>query len=464
MVDVRTLVETRYEQLSPGLFDAVLASPTELHPLATEVATGAAVDLAPTIVDPPSLRRALRASAGLPLLAGPPVAVDGRRFVDAGLAAAIPVRAAVKQGATHVLVLRSRRAGEAATAPGRVSGALGAALLRRIDPALARAFLARAPARPPTRRCWPATKPTPSCARTSSPCAQRRTRRSRRVWTRTSPWWPLAWRPDAWRSTPRSTRGPSVARNAHETWGGRYMSSLEPGATLPDYELPDHESVPRKLSELQGDDPMILTLARGHYCPKEHQQHLELAAHYPKINVAYTAIATISTDEHHTLQEFRNSVGAVWPFLSDPGRIVQKDLDIQEYTDPDNDPMIPHTLVLKPGLVIHRVYNGYWFWGRPSFAELRQDLRAASGEIRPDWDLSTPGLRERWDSGDMSPFHGWDKREASTTAPAALSGLSRQFGAPLRRQRATARRAPRRAWPTTPRIEPITSSGCSSWM
>ena len=29
---------------------------------------------------------------------------------------------------------------------------------------------------------------------------------------------------------------------------------------------------------------MILTLARGHYCPKEHQQHLELAANYPKIN------------------------------------------------------------------------------------------------------------------------------------------------------------------------------------
>ena len=38
------------------------------------------------------------------------------------------------------------------------------------------------------------------------------------------------------------------------------------------------EDVTRKLSELQGDDPMIPTLARGHYCPKEHQQHLELAA------------------------------------------------------------------------------------------------------------------------------------------------------------------------------------------
>ena len=95
-------------------------------------------------------------------------------------------------------------------------------------------------------------------------------------------------------------------------------SDIVPGGIFPDYELPDHTSTPRRLSELQGDDPLILTLARGHYCPKEHQQHLELAAFYPKIAVAYTQIATISTDDHHTLQEFRASVGAQWPFLSDP--------------------------------------------------------------------------------------------------------------------------------------------------
>src|SRR5580693_6184932 len=73
---------------------------------------------------------------------------------------------------------------------------------------------------------------------------------------------------------------------------------------------------------------------------KEHQQHLELAAFYPKIAVAYTQIATISTDDHHTLQEFRASVGAQWTFLSDPERTVQKDLDIAEYTDPEHNPMI----------------------------------------------------------------------------------------------------------------------------
>ena len=176
-------------------------------------------------------------------------------------------------------------------------------------------------------------------------------------------------------------------------------SDIVPGAIFPDYELPDHTGTQRKLSELQGDDPLVLTLARGHYCPKEHQQHLELAAFYPKIAVAYTQIATIATDDHHTLQEFRASVGAQWTFLSDPDRTVQKDLDIQEYTDPENNPMIPHTLVLKPGLVIHSIYNGYWFWGRPSVIDLWHDLRAVTNEIRPDWDLSTPGLREAWNAG-----------------------------------------------------------------
>jgi peroxiredoxin len=195
-------------------------------------------------------------------------------------------------------------------------------------------------------------------------------------------------------------------------------SDIVPGGVFPDYALPDHTSTVRTLSELQGDDPMVLTLARGHYCPKEHQQHLELAANYPKIAVAYTQVVTIATDEHHTLQEFRASVGAQWTFLSDPGRIVQKDLDIAEYTDPENDPMIPHTLVLKPGLVVHSIYNGYWFWGRPSFYDLWQDLREATREIRPDWDLSKPGLREAWAADNYAKFHGWDKKSAEPTATA----------------------------------------------
>lgn len=54
--------------------------------------------------------------------------------------------------------------------------------------------------------------------------------------------------------------------------------------------------------------------------------------------------------------------------------------------------------------------NGYWFWGRPSFGDLWHDLRDATRESRPDWDLSTPGLREAWEANDRSHFHGWDKQ------------------------------------------------------
>jgi hypothetical protein len=47
-------------------------------------------------------------------------------------------------------------------------------------------------------------------------------------------------------------------------------SDIVPGRIFPGYELFDHAGKARKLSQLQGDDPLILTLVRGHYCPKEH--------------------------------------------------------------------------------------------------------------------------------------------------------------------------------------------------
>jgi peroxiredoxin len=180
---------------------------------------------------------------------------------------------------------------------------------------------------------------------------------------------------------------------------------IVPGARFPDFELTDHTRQRRRLSELQGDDPMILILSRGQFCPKDHQQHLELAAFYPKLAVSYTRIVTISTDNLLELNEFRQSVGVPWTFLSDSRRVVQKDLDIAEYSDPKHNPMIPHTLVLEPALIIHKIYNGYWFWGRPSPEELRRDLREVFMKVRPDWDLAAPGLREAWEAGERSRFY-----------------------------------------------------------
>jgi len=109
VVDVRSLVEVVYQSVFPMDFASVLASPVEYHPLATDAVTGESTDLRPLIADPVELRLALRASASLPFLAGPPVKLRDRRFYDAGVAESIPFRTPVAQGATHVLVLRSRR-------------------------------------------------------------------------------------------------------------------------------------------------------------------------------------------------------------------------------------------------------------------------------------------------------------------------------------------------------------------
>lgn len=177
-------------------------------------------------------------------------------------------------------------------------------------------------------------------------------------------------------------------------------ADMIPGAKLPDYELPDEDAKKRTLSELQGNDPMIVQLSRGNFCPKEHQHHAELVGLYPKIAVAYTKIVTIVTDTILGTNEFKRAVGAEWTFLADAGRKVPKDLDIEEYTDARHNPTIPYTFVLEPGLVINKIYNGYWFWGRPSADDLWHDMREIFRKVRPDWDLSTPGLREAWDKGD----------------------------------------------------------------
>ena len=190
-------------------------------------------------------------------------------------------------------------------------------------------------------------------------------------------------------------------------------SNIVIGARFPDYELSDQSGRRQRLSEIQGGDPMILVLSRGHFCPKDRRQLRNLVELYPEIKVAYTKVVTISTDNLLETNEMRDALGAAWPFLSDPGRVVQKDLDIAEYTDPHHDPMIPYTFVLAPELEIAAIYNGYWYWGRPSNDDLRRDLRDVTRRIRPDWDLGAAGLREAWLQGERDQFspYGRSMRE-----------------------------------------------------
>ena len=193
-------------------------------------------------------------------------------------------------------------------------------------------------------------------------------------------------------------------------------AEIVPGAVFPDFELSDHTGKHRKLSELQGADPMILMLSRGGYCPKDRRQLEGLLGLHREMEVGYCRLVTITTDNLLETNELRSGLDAHWPFLSDPGRKVQKDLDIAEYTDPTHNPMIPHTIVLEPGLVVFKVYNGYWFFGRPTVEELRQDLRAVLRKCRPDWDITTPDLKAAWERGEKTRFYPYGKRHTEVFA------------------------------------------------
>lgn len=134
VVDLQYLINVLYTHLLPIDFAAVLASSVALHPLATDAATGRSVDLEPLIADVPTLKDALRASSCLPVMAGPPVSVGGRLFLDGGVAEPVPVRTAVTDGATHVLVFRTRRADEPSTPPGALAGRITSGWFRRHAP------------------------------------------------------------------------------------------------------------------------------------------------------------------------------------------------------------------------------------------------------------------------------------------------------------------------------------------
>ena len=109
-------------------------------------------------------------------------------------------------------------------------------------------------------------------------------------------------------------------------------------------------------------------------------------------------------------------------------------LDIREYTDEHHAATVPHTLVLAPGLVIDKVYVGYWFWGRPSPRSAAEDLQDLHRRIEPDFDPpTTPGARAAY---------------AAATARAA-SKRSPAMAARCRSARSSGRQARRHA-PSTP--------------
>ena len=108
VIDFDVLFETLIATRKPLSFEA-LASGPELRILAASLETLTLRVLA-DFADVEELMLAVRASAALPRLGGIPPVVGEERMTDGGLLEPIPFRTALEEGATHVLVLRTRPA------------------------------------------------------------------------------------------------------------------------------------------------------------------------------------------------------------------------------------------------------------------------------------------------------------------------------------------------------------------
>ena len=176
------------------------------------------------------------------------------------------------------------------------------------------------------------------------------------------------------------------------------MSNITVGARLPDFELPDENGDLHRLSELQGDDLLVLMLGRGEHCPRERQHQREMLRFHEWCPVAFTEVVTVLPNNLHDTYKMKIATGAHWTYLADVDLEVQTVLGIEEYTDTIHDATVPHTLVLSPGLVVEKVYVGYWFWGRPSPYQLWLDLQEVSRRLKPDFDPTTAEARAAWEA------------------------------------------------------------------
>lgn len=161
---------------------------------------------------------------------------------------------------------------------------------------------------------------------------------------------------------------------------------LKVGSKFPDFELPDQDGVPRRLSDLVGNCPAVLIFSRGHYCPKDRRQLTNYVRDLqPEFRVNYCRMITVSVDDRLNTNEMRTALAADWPFLSDPDRRLLHELQMTDRSDPGHGEVyIPYSFILDHNRIIHKIYNGWWFLGRPTCDDIRQDLRAVMSK-RDDW-------------------------------------------------------------------------------
>jgi len=142
IVDLGFLLDDVARQRKPLAVDRVIGAASPLTIIATDVADESATAFR-GFTDGRRLFEALRAGATMPVVAGAPQEIDGRRYLDASLSQPIPLHSAEQDGHTHVLVLMTR-SGAMAARPSAFDRYFVGPRLRRVSPALALRYLDRA--------------------------------------------------------------------------------------------------------------------------------------------------------------------------------------------------------------------------------------------------------------------------------------------------------------------------------
>lgn len=166
---------------------------------------------------------------------------------------------------------------------------------------------------------------------------------------------------------------------------------LQVGNKFPDFELPDHTGEVRKLSKIMRGFPTVLIFSRGYFCPKDRRQMQNYVDYLqPETRVNYSKMVTVSVDDRNDTIETRDMLMADWPFLMDPDRKLLHELEMVDLIDPAySEIYIPYTFILDRDRAIYKIYNGWWFLGRPTAEEIRMDLRELMSR-RDDWVYQDP--------------------------------------------------------------------------
>ena len=138
LVSLDFVLDVVLEQRNPLDYQRVIDSPVELHLIASSIDQLRPVAFK-NFTTKEEVRSALKASACIPLVAGPPAIRHGERFVDGAVLLSHPFTAAAADGCTHVLVIRTRSED---TSAGRMTTGkrLIASRMERLQPGMRKAM------------------------------------------------------------------------------------------------------------------------------------------------------------------------------------------------------------------------------------------------------------------------------------------------------------------------------------